>query len=161
MSRFTPNSGLHPLPERRQTGLCLRIVRKQGHGDADKRCAIHLLRARCERSCHSQSSNSFNEGASSHRRPKAWDHANRIGDYSRDLQLAEWSLGVSLHGSNLKPPMSALAKADIAVSLANARFTRESGHQTGSRYVRRSTSAASRRCDHPRPFCCALQSSLG
>jgi hypothetical protein len=39
-------------------------------------------------------------------------------DYIRDLRLAKWGLGVSLHGSNLEPPMSALgqkqtfAKAD-------------------------------------------------
>jgi hypothetical protein len=39
---------------------------------------------------------------------KAWDHANRIDDYSRDLPLAKWGSGVSLPSSNLKPPTSAL-----------------------------------------------------
>jgi hypothetical protein len=39
---------------------------------------------------------------------KAWDHANRIDDYSRDLPLAKWGSGVSLQSSNLKPPTSAL-----------------------------------------------------
>ena len=34
---------------------------------------------------------------------KAWDHANCTDDYSRDLRLAKWGSGVSLHGSNLEP----------------------------------------------------------
>jgi hypothetical protein len=29
-------------------------------------------------------------------------------DYSRDLRPAEWGSGISLHGSNPEPPMSAL-----------------------------------------------------
>jgi hypothetical protein len=41
---------------------------------------------------------------------KAWDHANRIDDYSRDLPLAKWGSGVSLQSSNLTPPMSALGQ---------------------------------------------------
>jgi hypothetical protein len=31
-------------------------------------------------------------------------------DYSRDWGLAEWGSGVSLHGSNPEPPMSALGQ---------------------------------------------------
>jgi hypothetical protein len=31
-------------------------------------------------------------------------------DYSRDLLLAKWGSGVSLRGSNLEPPMSALGQ---------------------------------------------------
>jgi hypothetical protein len=35
----------------------------------------------------------------------------RIGrDYSRDLPPAEWGSGISLHGSNPEPPMSALGQ---------------------------------------------------
>jgi len=41
---------------------------------------------------------------------KAWDHANCIDDYSRDLPLAKWGSGVSLQSSNLKPLMSALGR---------------------------------------------------
>jgi len=41
---------------------------------------------------------------------KAWDHANCIDDYSRDLPLAKWGSGVSLQSSNLKPPTSALGQ---------------------------------------------------
>jgi hypothetical protein len=44
---------------------------------------------------------------------KAWDHANRIINYSRDLGLAKWGSGVSLRGSNHEPLMSAWVKADI------------------------------------------------
>ena len=33
-----------------------------------------------------------------------------IGNYSRDLRPAEWGSGVSLHGSNPEPPMSALGQ---------------------------------------------------
>jgi hypothetical protein len=29
----------------------------------------------------------------------------RLGDYIRDLRLAKWVSGVSLHGSNPEPPM--------------------------------------------------------
>jgi hypothetical protein len=36
--------------------------------------------------------------------------ANSIDDYSRDLQLAKWGSGVSLHGSNPDPLMSALGQ---------------------------------------------------
>jgi hypothetical protein len=59
-------------------------------------------------------------------------------DYSRDLRPAEWGLGVSLHSSNSKPPMSALGhkrtlerlytmsalppKADIAECERHLRF---------------------------------------
>ena len=59
-------------------------------------------------------------------------------DYSRDLRLAKWGLGVRLNGSNLKPPMSALGqkqtfetlrsmsalppKADIRCCSSNVRF---------------------------------------
>ena len=39
--------------------------------------------------------------------PKAQDHANSA-DYSRDSRPVKWGLGVSLHGSNPEPPMSAL-----------------------------------------------------
>jgi len=31
---------------------------------------------------------------------KAYDHADRIDDYSRDLQPTEWGTSVKLHGSN-------------------------------------------------------------
>jgi hypothetical protein len=41
---------------------------------------------------------------------KAQDHANCIDDYSRDLPVAKWGSGVSLHGSNLEPFMSALGQ---------------------------------------------------
>jgi hypothetical protein len=34
----------------------------------------------------------------------------RFGDYSRDLRHAKWGSGVSLHGSNPKPLMSALGQ---------------------------------------------------
>jgi hypothetical protein len=39
---------------------------------------------------------------------KAWDHANCIDDYSRDLRLTKWGSGLGLHGSNPEPLMSAL-----------------------------------------------------
>jgi hypothetical protein len=41
---------------------------------------------------------------------KAWDHANRFNNYSRDLRVAKWGSGVSLHGSNPGPLMSALGQ---------------------------------------------------
>ena len=41
---------------------------------------------------------------------KAWDHANRMNDYSGDLRHAEWASGVSLHSSNPEPLMSALGQ---------------------------------------------------
>jgi hypothetical protein len=41
---------------------------------------------------------------------KAPDHANCMHDYSRDLRPAKWGSGVSLHGSNPEPPMSALGQ---------------------------------------------------
>jgi len=41
---------------------------------------------------------------------EAWDHANCIDDYSRDLPLAKWGSGVSLQSSNPKPLMSALGQ---------------------------------------------------
>jgi hypothetical protein len=41
---------------------------------------------------------------------KAQDHANCIDDYSRDLRLAKWGSGVSVHGSNPEPLMSALGQ---------------------------------------------------
>jgi hypothetical protein len=41
---------------------------------------------------------------------KASDHANRIDDYSRDLRPTKWGSGVSLHGSNPDPLMSALGQ---------------------------------------------------
>ena len=45
--------------------------------------------------------------------PTAYDHANRIDDYSRDLRLAKWGSGVSLHDSNPETFMSAFkGKAD-------------------------------------------------
>jgi hypothetical protein len=64
---------------------------------------------------------------------KAWDHANGINDYSRDLRPAEWGSGVSLHGTNTEPLMSALGqkqtpmsalppKADIAGRDEDVRF---------------------------------------
>jgi len=46
--------------------------------------------------------------------PKALDHANDIDDYSRDLRPAKWGSGITLHGSNPEPLMSALLpKADV------------------------------------------------
>jgi hypothetical protein len=41
---------------------------------------------------------------------KGLGHANRIDDYSRDLLPAVWGSGVSLHGSNPKPLMSAVGQ---------------------------------------------------
>jgi hypothetical protein len=41
---------------------------------------------------------------------KAQDHANCIDDYSRDLRLTKWGSGLSLHGSNPEPLMSALGQ---------------------------------------------------
>jgi hypothetical protein len=52
-------------------------------------------------------------------------------DYSRDLRSAKWGSGVSLHGNNPEPPMSALGqKGDIAVCPHHLRFTPESGHRS-------------------------------
>ena len=42
--------------------------------------------------------------------PKAWTTPIFKVDYSRDLRPAKWGLGVSLHGSNLEPLMSALGQ---------------------------------------------------
>src|SRR6516225_11371323 len=43
--------------------------------------------------------------------PEAQDHANSVGDYSRDLRPAEWgSEGGGLHGSNLELFMSAMGQ---------------------------------------------------
>src|SRR6516162_5134761 len=47
-------------------------------------CASHAKRPR-----NRQSSNSFDEIASSHRLPQGLDHANCIDDYSRDLRLTK------------------------------------------------------------------------
>jgi hypothetical protein len=46
---------------------------------------------------------------------KAWDHANCIDDYSKELRLAKWGAGVSLHGSNPVPLMSALCQKRTSV----------------------------------------------
>jgi len=53
---------------------------------------------------------------------KAWDHANRIDNYSRDLRQAKWGSEVSVHGSNPQLRMSAQSKK------RDVRFTPESGH---------------------------------
>ena len=46
------------------------------------------------------------EIASSHRLPRGLGTTPMcIDDYSRDLLLAKWGSGVSLHGSNAEPPM--------------------------------------------------------
>jgi hypothetical protein len=39
------------------------------------------------------------EITAAHFRPKVQDHANCIDDYTRDLKLAKWGLGVSMHSS--------------------------------------------------------------
>jgi hypothetical protein len=41
---------------------------------------------------------------------KAWDHANWMDDYSRDLRLTKWGSEVSVHGSNPQLRMSALGQ---------------------------------------------------
>src|SRR6516225_3522804 len=41
---------------------------------------------------------------------KAYDHANCIDDYSRDLRLAKWGSGIKLHSRNPEPLMSALGQ---------------------------------------------------
>jgi hypothetical protein len=38
-------------------------------------------------------------------------------DYSRDLRAAEWGSGVSLHGSNPEPLMSALEQVRVSCPL--------------------------------------------
>jgi hypothetical protein len=70
--------------------------------------------------------------------PEAQDHANSVGDYSRDLRPAEWGSEGGLHGSNLELFMSAMGhkrtfsevcamsalppKADIRQRTKNVRF---------------------------------------
>jgi hypothetical protein len=41
--------------------------------------------------------------------PETQDRAN-IADYIRDSRLVKWGSGISLHGSNPEPPMSALGQ---------------------------------------------------
>jgi hypothetical protein len=70
---------------------------------------------------------------------KAWDHADWMDDYSRDLRLTKWGSEVSVHGSNAQLHMSALGQkrtshqvrvmsglppkaADITAAQTNVRF---------------------------------------
>jgi hypothetical protein len=41
--------------------------------------------------------------------PETQDRAN-IADYIRDSRLVKWGSGISLHGGNPEPPMSALGQ---------------------------------------------------
>jgi hypothetical protein len=51
-----------------------------------------------------------------------------VRNYSRDLRPAEWGSGISLHGSNPGPPMSALGGPDISHGAPNVRYLPESVH---------------------------------
>ena len=57
-----------------------------------------------------------------------------MADYIRDLRLAKWVSGVSLHGSNPEPPMSALGHSrprHFVPVPNNVRYASDSDH---SRY---------------------------
>jgi hypothetical protein len=45
------------------------------------------------------------------------NHAFLADNYSKVLELPEWGSGVSLHGSNLEPPMSALGQKRTSTRL--------------------------------------------
>jgi hypothetical protein len=89
------------------------------------------------------------------------DHAN-VADYIRDLRLAEWGSGISLHGGNSAPLMSALGqkrtsrseitmsalppKADMAQDGGNVRFVPKadvSDRSKAARYSITSSAVAS------------------
>jgi hypothetical protein len=68
-----------------------------------------LLRTRYDRAC-GRNSYDFNEIAPSHCLPQGSGITPAMTDYSRDLRLAKWGSGASLHGSNPEPLMSALGQ---------------------------------------------------
>jgi hypothetical protein len=59
---------------------------------------------------------------------KAWDHANCIDDYSRDLRLAKWGLGQFAQQQSEAADVRFGSLADIRAVLINVRFTPESRH---------------------------------
>src|SRR5262249_8669245 len=91
-----------------------------------------LLRAHSERPCHSQSSNSFNEGASSHCRPQG------SGPVRTMLWTDAITAGICDRWNGVRPSFCAAtilrtecplgSKADIGVRPRVVRFTPESGH---------------------------------
>src|SRR6516165_7430118 len=92
-----------------------------------------LLLARSERPCHSQSSNSFNEGASPHCRPQGpgpvrsmlWNDPITAGICDRRNGVQ----GSVCTAAILNAPCPLWSKADVAVLSCDVRFTPNSGHR--------------------------------
>jgi hypothetical protein len=72
--------------------------------------AAALFLAACSCAGHFLAMNSRRLMASTPRAQKCADCRLQGRDYSRELRLAKWGSGVSLHRSNLEPPMSALGQ---------------------------------------------------
>jgi hypothetical protein len=60
--------------------------------------------------------------------PTAYDHANSAADYSRDLRSAKGVQGQFAQQQSKTAHVRFGSEADISLSLANVRFTPESGH---------------------------------
>src|SRR5215470_12068562 len=110
-----PAQFLQTLPERRTAGLVLRIIRREGGRCANDTHPVRLLCAHREWPCHSESSNSFNEGASSHCRPQDSGPARTMSQLQQGFESG--GMGSSSHfarqqcsGSNVRFG----SKADIA-----------------------------------------------
>src|SRR5262249_11190227 len=91
------------------------------HEYRDAPLLLALLRGCGERPRNGRTNNSFDEIASSHRLPRGLG-PRQLRNYSRDLPPMKWVSGVSLHGGNPEPIMSALPpKADIRRALFDVR----------------------------------------
>jgi hypothetical protein len=126
-----PAQLLNSFFERRNSSLTLWVRCSSVHQHADAAHTPTRLSTRSERPCHSQSSNSFNEGASSHCRPQGPGLCGLwfgMGNYSRDLRPAEWGPTAILRGNNPRDRMSALGQKRMAAFPINVRFTPKSGH---------------------------------
>jgi hypothetical protein len=102
------------------------------HEHADQPHPLDLLRMRGERPCRRQNGNSFNEGASSHRRPQGSGLCGKCFGVMRLHQ--EFAVGGMGFRERFAPHQSRAAdvrfgsKADIAAPPTNVRFTPKSGH---------------------------------